>query len=95
LSDADRKLVSERVGEISFFNNDPVLILNQIEDIYNFTVSQAQTNLDTAVGNLEKNFGISISADQGSNAPSPAELDLINQRRIASGQKPRKMEDYK
>ncbi len=95
LSDGDRKLVSERVGEISFFNNDPVLILNQIEDIYNFTVSQAQTNLDTAVGNLEKNFGISISADQGSNAPSPAELDLINQRRIASGQKPRKMEDYK
>ena len=95
LSDGDRKLVSQRVGKIDFFNNDPVLILNQIEDIYNFTVTKAQTNLDTAVGNLEKNFGISISADQGSNAPSPAELDLINQRRIASGQKPRKMEDYK
>ena len=95
LSDGDRKLVSQRVGKIDFFNNDPELILNQVRDIYSFTVTKAQTNLDTAVGKLEKDFGISFSSNQGNNAPSEAELELINQRRVSNGQEPRTMEDYK
>ena len=78
LSDGDRKLVSERVGKIDFFNNDPVLILNQVRDIYDFTVTKAQKNLDTAVGSLEKNFGISISSGQNSDMPTQAELDAMN-----------------
>ncbi len=79
LSDGDRKLVSERVGKIDFFNNDPVLILNQVQDIYDFTVTKAQKNLDTAIGSLEKNFGISISSGQNSDMPTQAELDAMNQ----------------
>ena len=79
LSDGDRKLVSERVGKIDFFNNDPVLILNQVQDIYDFTVTKAQNNLDTAIGSLEKNFGISISSGQNSDMPTQAELDAMNQ----------------
>ena len=94
LSDGDRKLVSERVGKIDFFNNDPVLILNQVRDIYDFTVTKAQKNLDTAVSNLEKNFGISISSGQNNDIPTQSELDAINQRREANGLQPRKMEDY-
>ena len=78
LSDGDRKLVSERVGKIDFFNNDPVLILNQVQDIYDFTVTKAQKNLDTAIGSLEKNFGISISSGQNSDMPTQAELDAMN-----------------
>lgn len=78
LSDGDRKLVSERVGKIDFFNNDPVLILNQVRDIYDFTVTKAQKNLDTAIGSLEKNFGISISSGQNSDMPTQAELDAMN-----------------
>ncbi len=79
LSDGDRKLVSERVGKIDFFNNDPVLILNQVQDIYDFTVTKAQKNLDTAIGSLEKNFGISISSGKNSDMPTQAELDAMNQ----------------
>jgi hypothetical protein len=79
LSDGDRKLVSERVGKIDFFNNDPVLILNQVIDIYDFTVTKAQKNLDTAIGSLEKNFGISISSGKNSDMPTQAELDAMNQ----------------
>ena len=79
LSDGDRKLVSERVGKIDFFNNDPVLILNQVQDIYDFTVKKAQKNLDTAIGSLEKNFGISISSGKNSDMPTQAELDAMNQ----------------
>ena len=92
LSDGDRKLVNERVGKIDFFSNDPVLIMNQIRDIYNFTVEKSQKNLDLAVSSLQTNFGITIaSADQ---PITEAELEQINKRRIAKGLKPRKMEEY-
>ena len=77
LSDGDRKLVSERVGKIDFFNSDPALILNQVRDIYNFTVVKAQNNLDSAIESLDKNFGISISPQQN-DMPTQAELDAMN-----------------
>ena len=77
LSDGDRKLVSERVGKIDFFNSDPALILNQVRDIYNFTVVKSQNNLDSAIESLDKNFGISISPQQN-DMPTQAELDAMN-----------------
>ena len=74
LSDGDRKLVNERVGQINFFSNDPVLIMNQIKDIYNFTIEKSQKNLDLAIRNLERDFGIVINP----NMPTQEELDAMN-----------------
>tara|TARA_R100001369_G_scaffold6066_1_gene16605 strand:- start:5871 stop:7838 length:1968 start_codon:yes stop_codon:yes gene_type:complete len=92
LSDADRKLVDERVGKISFTNADPKLLHNQIADIYDFIVTKSQQNLDLAVKTLDRDFGIKVVAPP--DVPTQEELDLINQQRKARGQAPRKMEEY-
>ena len=92
LSDADRKLVDERVGKISFTNADPKLLHNQIADIYDFIVTKSQQNLDLAVKTLDRDFGIKVVAPP--DVPTQEELDFINQQRKARGQAPRKMEEY-
>ena len=93
LSDADRKLVDERVGKISFTNADPKLLHNQIADIYDFIVTKSQQNLDLAVKTLDRDFGIKVVAP--SDAPTQAELNQMNVKRKANGQKLLTMDDFK
>ena len=77
LSDNDRKLVAQRVGEISWGGSDLGQIKKQLEDIYYLTIEKPQENLDRAVGWLDQNAGISFgpSADD---MPTQAELDAMN-----------------
>jgi len=81
LSDGDRKLVAQRVGEISWGNANPELIKRQIKDVYDLIVVKAQKNLDTAIENLNSNYGISISSsssNSGQSAPTKAEINEFN-----------------
>jgi hypothetical protein len=93
LSDSDRKLVTQRVGEIDWGSADKDLIKKQLEDIYQLTVIKPQTNLDRAVSELKNKFGVSIPAPQ--DPPTEQELAAVNSSRSARGQKPLTMDDYK
>jgi hypothetical protein len=93
LSDSDRKLVAQRVGEIDWGSADKDLIKKQLEDIYQLTVIKPQTNLDRALSELKNKFGVSIPAPQ--DPPTEQELAAVNSSRTARGQKPLTMDDYK
>ena len=93
LSDSDRKLVAQRVGEIDWGSADKDLIKKQLEDIYQLTVIKPQTNLDRALSELKNKFGVSIPAPQ--DPPTEQELAAVNSSRSARGQKPLTMDDYK
>ena len=88
LSDNDRKLVSQRVGEINWGSADVEEIRKQLNDIYYLTVEKPQENLDRAVSWLEQNAGITFG-------PTEAELQTINENRKARGEQPLTMDDYK
>jgi hypothetical protein len=74
LSDNDRKLVKDRIGQISWASGDVELIKRQLEDIYDLTVLKPQQNLDRAVSWLEDNAGIKFGGDM----PTQAEIDQMN-----------------
>ena len=70
LSDGDRKLVAQRVGEISWGNANPELIKRQIKDVYDLIVVKAQKNLDVAVDNLDANYGVSFTSGSNNSGQS-------------------------
>ena len=80
LSDRDRKLVDELVGEIDFASADKDLILGKIKKIYYLTVQKPQENLNEAVTWLQDNAGISFSRENYGKAPaSEEELAAFNE----------------
>ena len=82
LSDTDRRLVRERVGDISWGSADLKLIKKQLKDIYELTVLKPQENLDTAISWLETNAGIEFGSltEEPLIPRSQAELDAMNAR---------------
>ena len=78
LSDGDRRLVRERVGQIDFFNADKALIKKQVQEVYDLIVTKSQKNLDTAIGKLESDFGISVRPTTKSGPKDQAEVDEFN-----------------
>ena len=78
LSDGDRRLVKERVGQIDFFNADKALIKKQVQEVYDLIVTKSQKNLDTAIGKLESDFGISVRPTTKSGPKDQAEVDEFN-----------------
>ena len=79
LSDGDRRLVKERVGQIDFFNADKALIKKQVQEVYDLIVTKSQKNLDTAIGKLESDFGIVVRPTTQSGPKDQAELDEFNE----------------
>lgn len=77
LSDNDRKLVIQRIGEISWGSADINIIRQQLRDIYDLTILKPQRNLDRAMSWLEQNAGISFAPVQD-DMPTQAELDAMN-----------------
>ena len=95
LSDQDRERVKSFVGSIDLANADEALILQSIGRVYDIILGARQRNLDTAVSNLETNFGIKFNAGtEKSSAITKEELKEINKTRQQNGLKPRTMEDY-
>jgi len=79
LSDGDRRLVKERVGQINWSNADPQQIKRQINDVYDLVIIKSQKNLDTAVAKLESDFGIAVRPTTQSGPKDQAELDEFNE----------------
>ena len=79
LSDGDRRLVKERVGQINWSNADPQQIKRQINDVYDLVIIKSQKNLDTAVAKLESDFGIVVRPTTQSGPKDQAELDEFNE----------------
>jgi len=73
LSDRDRKLVDELVGEIDFASADKDLILGKIKKIYYLTVEKPQENLNEAITWLQDNAGISFNRQNYGDAPATEE----------------------
>jgi len=84
LSDTDRQLVKDRVGQINWTlaGSNPEQLKKQIAYVYDLVVTKAQKNLDLAVRNLDKNYGITVGPSNSSNSKqSPitkAELNEYN-----------------
>ena len=77
LSDNDRKLVAQRVGQISWGSADLEEIKAQLRDIYYLTITKPQENLDRAIDWLDQNAGISFGSS-ADDMPTQAELDAMN-----------------
>jgi hypothetical protein len=99
LSDTDRQIVRQVVGDIDWANADDVAVLNKLNEVYNLVVRARQENLDRAFSTLDKQFGIKV--DFGSQAAAaegePAgedDISGINAIRAQGGLDPRTKKDF-
>jgi len=96
ISDGERKRTEQRVGEIDWANADASLVRSQVKDIYNLVVTKGQRNLDSAIASFEENFGVPLAVQGNApKQPTKAELQQLNDRRVAAGKEPLTMDDFK
>ena len=82
LSDTDRQIVKDIVGDINYSEADPELILMKLNNIYDLIVTKRQTNLDTAISNLSDQFGITFNFDGDSANKPGTEEELAELKKI-------------
>jgi hypothetical protein len=80
LSDQDRERVKQFVGSIDLASADEKMILRTIGRVYDIVLKARQRNLDTAVGNMERDFGMSVDLRPENKPASQAELDAMNKK---------------
>ena len=80
LSDQDRERVKQFVGSIDLASADEEMILRTIGRVYDIVLKARQRNLDTAVGNMERDFGMSVDLRPENKPASQAELDAMNEK---------------
>jgi hypothetical protein len=90
LSDNDRKMVANIVGDVNFSTATEEELLQKLGYIYQTVVDRSQANIDTALNTLENEAGVVLPR---SNEMSPAQVKYLNERRVASGKKPYTMEE--
>ena len=90
LSDNDRKMVANIVGDVNFNTATEEELLQKLGYIYQTVVDRSQANIDTALNTLENEAGVVLPR---SNEMSPAQVKYLNERRVASGKKPYTMEE--
>ena len=95
LSDTDRQIVREVVGNIDWKNADDAAVLSKLNEVYNLVVRARQENLDRAFSTLDKQFGIKVDfGDRSQSPPTEDELAAINAGRERRGQPPLTMEAF-
>jgi hypothetical protein len=95
LSDTDRQIVREVVGNIDLKNADDAAVLSKLSEVYNLVVRARQENLDRAFSTLDKQFGIKVDfGDRTQSPPTEDELAAINAGRERRGQPPLTMESF-
>ena len=82
LSDRDRQIVKDIVGDINYSEADPKLIMMKLNNVYDLIVTKRQTNLDTAMFNLNKQFGITFNFDGDSANKPGTEEELAELKKI-------------
>ena len=90
LSDNDRKMVANIVGDVNFNTATEEELLQKLGYIYQTVVERSQANIDTALDTLENEAGVVLPR---SNEISQEQLKYLNERRVASGKKPYTMEE--
>ena len=90
LSDNDRKMVANIVGDVNFNTATEEELLQKLGYIYQTVVDRSQANIDTALDTLENEAGVVLPR---SNEMSPEQVKYLNERRVASGKKPYTMEE--
>lgn len=94
LSDTDRLIVAKVVGEIDLNEADPVAVLEKLQEVYKLVVVARQDNVNTAIDNLESQFGVKFRQEDfidDSEVLSEEEmLAEINEIRKIQGLPPRK-----
>jgi len=90
LSDNDRKMVANIVGDVNFNTATEEELLSKLGYVYDMVVSRSQANIDTALDTLENEAGVVLPR---SNEMSPEQVKYLNERRVASGKKPYTMEE--
>lgn len=95
LSDTDRQIVRQVVGDIDWANADDAAVLSKLSEVYNLVVRARQENLDRAFSTLDKQFGIKVDfGDRSQSPPTEDELAAINAGRERRGQPPLTMEAF-
>ena len=80
LSDQDRERVKQFVGSIDLASADEEMILRTIGRVYDIVLKARQRDLNTAVGNMERDFGISVDLRPENKPSNQAELDAMNKK---------------
>lgn len=80
LSDQDRERVKQFVGSIDLASADEEMILRTIGRVYDIVLKARQRDLNTAVGNMERDFGISVDLRPENKPANQAELDAMNRK---------------
>ena len=90
LSDNDRKMVAQIVGNMDFNTATEEELLSKLGYVYEMVVDRSQANIDAALDTLENEAGVALPR---SNEMSSAQVKYLNERRVASGKKPYTMEE--
>jgi len=90
LSDNDRKMVANIVGDVNFNTATEEELLQKLGYIYETVVDRSQANIDTALDTLENEAGVVLPR---SNEISQEQLKYLNEKRVASGKNPYTMEE--
>ena len=90
LSDNDRKMVANIVGNMDFNTATEEELLSKLGYVYEMVVDRSQANIDAALNTLESEAGVVLPR---SNEMSSAQVKYLNERRVASGKKPYTMEE--
>jgi len=80
LSDQDRERVKQFVGSIDLASADEEMILRTIGRVYDIVLKARQRNLDTAVGNMERDFGMPVDLRPENKPANQEELDAMNKK---------------
>lgn len=68
LSDVDRALVRDIVGQIDFANADEGLLKDKLREIYSLVITRGKNNINAARTALSEDFGVNASARQSTPA---------------------------
>jgi len=90
LSDNDRKMVANIVGNMDFNTATEEELLSKLGYVYEMVVDRSQSNIDTALDTLENEAGVMLPR---SNEISQEQLKYLNEKRVASGKNPYTMEE--
>ena len=90
LSDNDRKMVANIVGNMDFNTATEEELLSKLGYVYEMVVDRSQANIDTALDTLENEAGVMLPR---SNEISQEQLKYLNEKRVASGKNPYTMEE--
>ena len=91
LSDRDREIVQEQIGQINFASGDEELVLQQLAKVYDLAIVKGQNNVNAAIRRLERDAGVIFNSEQidtPDGISAEDKLEFVNKKRKEMGLPP-------